>query len=246
MSENSNDNKENRNLKKCLKALNAPYKKSKAYETFGDVKSSNNESSVFWNSKVDYVVKYENAKIDNPQTEDMGESEDKNIPLMEPTFFASDDFNNPKYVSLEEKKKNLELKKNQRQNIYSKYKKRAALVSIPSFLFTFSVFVCFLIKYGSLINDFHLMLSLIPQATVIFAPTAIISFRGYKVDKKISKEIKDLEQEIEEEIKIKKQEKKSGFKKKVASLSEETKKVLNDISKDEELKETRKAFGKNF
>ena len=58
MSENSNDNKENRNLKKLLKALNLPYKRSKAYEAFGDVKSSNNESSVFWNSKVDYVVKY--------------------------------------------------------------------------------------------------------------------------------------------------------------------------------------------
>ncbi len=244
MSENSNDNKENRNLKKRLKALNLPYKRSKAYEAFGDVKSSNNESSVFWNSKVDYVVKYENAKIDNPQTKDMEENEDKNIPLMEPTFFASDDPNNPKYVSLEEKKKNLELKKIQKRKMEENSTIKILLTFLPSFVVGLSILISFIIKYDFTLNGIMLITAL--SGGVMLTPPITVLSKCTKKSKQMIKEINDLEKEIEEEIKIKKQEKKSSIKEKVKSLSEETKKVLNDVSKDEELKETRKAFGMSY
>lgn len=49
------------NLKTMLKQLNKPYKKSKAYEAFGDVTPKDTKNSMFWNSTVDYVVAYENV-----------------------------------------------------------------------------------------------------------------------------------------------------------------------------------------
>ncbi len=52
-------------LQRMLRQLNAPYKKSTAYEVFGDVKQDDSEVSMFWNSITDYVVKYENAKIND-------------------------------------------------------------------------------------------------------------------------------------------------------------------------------------
>lgn len=52
------------NFQTLLKQLNAPYIKSEAYEVFGNVEHENSGVSLFWNSEVGYVVKYENARFD--------------------------------------------------------------------------------------------------------------------------------------------------------------------------------------
>lgn len=57
------------NLKTMLRQLNAPYKKTKAYEIFGDKITPHNANvSVFWDSKIHSVVKYENAPIEKVKT----------------------------------------------------------------------------------------------------------------------------------------------------------------------------------
>ena len=48
------------NFEKTLKQLNAPYKKSKGYELFG--KQNKSETSVFWDTNMGYVQKYENER----------------------------------------------------------------------------------------------------------------------------------------------------------------------------------------
>lgn len=44
--------------------LASPYKKTKAYETFKNLKP-NNDNSGFWKTDVSYIVKYENADLKN-------------------------------------------------------------------------------------------------------------------------------------------------------------------------------------
>lgn len=174
------------------------------------------------------------------------ENEDKNIPLMEPTIFDENDPNNPKYVSLEEKKENLELKKLQKQTTYSVYRSRAMFALIPSMTVGLFFFAWVITNYGSALSDINLILSAIPFTVVMSAPTLIISSIGYKKSKKMDKVINDLEKEIEEDIKIKNQKEKNKIKEKVKSLPEETKKILNDISKDKELNDVKKAFGMSY
>ncbi|MGN0973453.1 MAG: hypothetical protein ACI4OT_01785 [Bacilli bacterium] len=53
-------------LKKMLHQLNAPYKRTEAYEIFGDkIAPHDPRVSVFWDTQIHYVVKYENAPIEN-------------------------------------------------------------------------------------------------------------------------------------------------------------------------------------
>lgn len=53
------------NLQKWLLRLSAPYKESDAYELFGNVKKNPRQGSCFWRTQIGYVVKYENAKLEN-------------------------------------------------------------------------------------------------------------------------------------------------------------------------------------
>ncbi len=258
---NENSNNEERNdldLKKRLKQLNAPYKKSKAYETFGDVDASNDKASVFWNSKVDYVVKYENARIDNLDEKlsdenktnehnenNMVESQDKNIPLMEPTNFEENDPRNPKYVSLEEKKETLKEKNNHLDYEDRNIVRSSALSLTFSAIIAFTSLFIFTSKYNML-SDIELLSFILVEAGIVCIPTILALVIRIQKTKKLAKEIKRLENEIEEETRLKKEKEKSKVKEELKSLSKETKNLLSDLSENKELSDVRKTFGMSY
>ena len=56
-------------MKKKLRRLGAPYKKSSAYEKYGDLKQESNEASSFWKTNIGYIEKYEHAKFQTKSTQ---------------------------------------------------------------------------------------------------------------------------------------------------------------------------------
>ena len=55
-------------FKKWLLQLSAPYKKSEAYKTYGDMLREEQKESVFWDPEINYVVKHENTKLRKPNS----------------------------------------------------------------------------------------------------------------------------------------------------------------------------------
>lgn len=55
------------NLKDKIHQLSAPYVKSDAYKLFGNVHPNKDEPSVFWKTKVDYVVKYKTLDLNTQE-----------------------------------------------------------------------------------------------------------------------------------------------------------------------------------
>jgi len=60
--EKNSEKEELSNFQKGLKQLNAPYKKTEAYEIFGNMKSKSNVS-VFWDTEAGFVDKYKDVDM---------------------------------------------------------------------------------------------------------------------------------------------------------------------------------------
>ena len=50
-------------MKKRLRRLGAPYKHSTAYRKYGDLPQESPKRSIFWETNIGYIEKYEHAKF---------------------------------------------------------------------------------------------------------------------------------------------------------------------------------------
>ena len=80
--ETKTDKEELSNLQKWIKRLSAPYIETEEYKIFGEGKREHvgraRKPSVFWDTKIGYVVKYKNAPLTSTESE---KSEQKNWDL---------------------------------------------------------------------------------------------------------------------------------------------------------------------
>lgn len=155
----------------------------------------------------------------------------KEIQLMESTFFEGSDSKNSKYISKKEKLNNVE------EELKKEIKKERLKLLFGSFLGgIFAIILCILSSYlGSLILD--VKASFINKFIVGFLSysSALGSFFGTVfLSAKESKRYKYLEnkkRELEEEIK------EDELKEKVKSLSKDNRKVLQKVIKNPEVKD---------
>lgn len=180
---------------------------------------------------------------DNKQLE---KSEDKGVPLMKPTFFDKNDSDNPKYVSLETMKLELEKKKNKRDEIIESKNKRFEFLVILGFAIGVLASASLNIKFANDMNFVSLIFSNFSIACVAVTPAIILSIKNNKKIKDIEKEIENLGKEVEEKNEIERNLEKDRIKSKVKSISSETRKLLSDISNNIDLKDTRRSFGMSY